>query len=73
MGVDIQIHGHDMQLTTREDEVLTLAGQGLTNKEIGRELKISPLTVSKHMEHICFKLKQPNRIKAFLARERSTA
>lgn len=54
-------------LTVREDEILKLAGKGLTNKEIGLRLEISDLTVKKHMEHITAKLNQPNRIKAFLA------
>jgi len=54
-------------LTFREDEILKLAGRGFTNKEIGRELSISDLTVKKHMEHVTAKLNQPNRIKAFLA------
>ena len=58
------------KLTAREVEILTLVGTGLTNKEIGRQLKISDLTVKKHMERVCSKLKQPNRIKAFLARNR---
>jgi len=56
-------------LTQREDEILDLVGTGLTNKEIGRHLKISDLTVKKHMERVCSKLKQPNRIKAFHARK----
>jgi len=55
-------------LTAREDEILSLAGLGLTNKEIGRRLAISDLTVKKHMERVCAKLKQPNRIKAYHAR-----
>ena len=55
-----------VHLTFREDEILKLAGKGMTNKEIGARLEISDLTVKKHMEHITAKLNQPNRIKAFL-------
>lgn len=54
-------------LTPREDEVLQMAGTGLSNKEIARVLAISDLTVKKHMERITAKVKQPNRLKAFLA------
>jgi DNA-binding CsgD family transcriptional regulator len=39
-------------LTPREWEVLGLAGTGLSNADIARELYLSPATVRKHMEHV---------------------
>jgi len=44
------------QLTKREHDVLELLAQGLTNREIGRRLVISPGTVRKHLEHVYEKL-----------------
>jgi DNA-binding CsgD family transcriptional regulator len=47
---------HLPSLTERELEVLGLVAQGLTNREISRELFISPATVRTHLEHIYDKL-----------------
>lgn len=38
-----------------------LAGQGLTNKEIGRELFVSPKTVEYHLGHVYEKLQLTGR------------
>jgi DNA-binding CsgD family transcriptional regulator len=43
-------------VTPREREVLTLVAEGLTNREIGRRLGISPGTVRSHLEHAYPKL-----------------
>jgi DNA-binding CsgD family transcriptional regulator len=43
-------------VTPREREVLTLVAQGLTNREIGKRLGISPGTVRSHLEHAYPKL-----------------
>ena len=43
-------------LSGREVEILGLLADGLTNKEIGARLFISPDTVKTHLEHICQKL-----------------
>ena len=43
-------------LTTRETEVLYWLARGKTNRDFGDILKMSPRTVSKHLEHIYEKL-----------------
>lgn len=43
-------------LTRRETEVLHRLAEGSTNAAIGLELKLSPRTVEKHVEHILHKL-----------------
>lgn len=53
-------------LTARETEVLGLLAQGLANKQIARELSISPKTVSNHVEHVYAKLGVSSRAAAAL-------
>lgn len=43
-------------LTDRENEVLTLVAEGLSNREIGERLGISAKTVARHRENIMRKL-----------------
>jgi FixJ family two-component response regulator len=43
-------------LSEREVEVLSLVVEGLTNKEIGRALALSPRTVETHRAHLAAKL-----------------
>lgn len=57
-----------VKLTTREQEILRLTGRGLSNKEIGRTLAISDLTVKTHLHHVYAKLHQSGRIKVFVPR-----
>jgi len=47
------------QLSPREREVLGLIVAGLTNKEIGRSLGLSPRTVESHRAHLFGKLGAP--------------
>ena len=49
-------------LTGREWEVVCWVGQGMTNKEIARQLDISITTVKTHLQHIFSKLKVGRRM-----------
>jgi two-component system, NarL family, nitrate/nitrite response regulator NarL len=51
-------------LTRRESEVLVFPGRGLSNKEIGCELRLSVATVKHHVHHILEKLKLERRAQA---------
>lgn len=51
-------------LSPRELEVLAMMGQGLTNREIGDDLHISPHTVKSHVVHIFNKLGVNHRTQA---------
>ncbi len=48
-------------LTQREREVLALIAEGLTNKQIGEQLGISPKTVARHRDNITQKLNLSSR------------
>lgn len=48
------------QLSERECEVLGLIVEGLTNKEIGRALTLSPRTVESHRARVFAKLEAPS-------------
>ncbi len=53
-------------LTGREEEVLSLLGQGLSNREIAQALTVSEATVRAHVYHILGKLGLENRGQAIL-------
>ena len=53
-----------LDLTQRQQEILTSLVRGLTNVEIGRQFGISPITVNKHIAVICTKLNAANRTEA---------
>jgi HD-GYP domain-containing protein (c-di-GMP phosphodiesterase class II) len=53
-------------LTRREVEVLRLVARGLSNKQIGERLVISPKTAGNHIEHIYAKIHAPTRAAAAL-------
>lgn len=48
--------GHMYDLTPRENEVIRLIAQGLSNKEISEQLNLSDKTVKNHVSHIFSKL-----------------
>lgn len=49
------------QLTPREREIVTLIDQGLSNKQIARELQIQLTTVKNHVHSVLDKLQVPRR------------
>jgi len=51
-------------LSDREREILMLVGRGMSNKEIGRSLRIGPETVKWHLKNLFAKLEVANRIQA---------
>jgi DNA-binding CsgD family transcriptional regulator len=51
-------------LTMREAEVLRLVAAGATNTGVGLELRISPGTVKKHLDHVYAKLGVGGRVQA---------
>jgi DNA-binding CsgD family transcriptional regulator/ArsR family metal-binding transcriptional regulator len=55
-----------VSLTKRELQVLSMLGDGLTNKEISEQLCISPHTVKSHVVHIFNKLGVNHRTQAVL-------
>ena len=52
------------ELTSRENQILKLIADGLTNREISFALLISESTVENHIHHIYEKLEISNRAKA---------
>lgn len=52
-------------LTTREQEVMALMHQGLTNKQIAQRIGISPNTVKKHLAHVFQKFGLHSRRQSF--------
>lgn len=53
-------------LSEREQDVITLVGQGLTNKQIAGQLGIALSTVKAHLRNIYAKLGVSNRIHALV-------
>ncbi|MCU4651207.1 response regulator transcription factor [Roseibacterium sp. SDUM158016] len=51
-------------LTQRELHILRLAADGMTNKEIARDISVTEVTVKMHMRNICRKLGARNRAHA---------
>ena len=56
--------GFPEHLTPREREVLEMMSEGLSNKEIAAQLKISPHTVKFHISSILGKLGASSRTEA---------
>ena len=62
-GLDVEI-SDKQQLTDREVEVMTVAAEGLTARQIARRLGVSERTVTTHLQHIYQKLGVGNRVAA---------
>jgi LuxR family maltose regulon positive regulatory protein len=56
--------GLEDPLSAREGAILNLIAQGLSNKEIARNLAIAPETVKSHVKHIFIKLGTERRAQA---------
>jgi DNA-binding CsgD family transcriptional regulator len=56
--------GDTLGLTRREAEVLRLVAEGLTNRQIGERLFITPKTAGLHVSHILAKLHVDSRVQA---------
>jgi len=61
-----------IELTAREQQVLDLIAEGLTNRQIGERLFISVKTASVHVSAILRKLGASSRTEAAMIAERST-
>ncbi|GAB2177073.1 response regulator [Dongia sp. agr-C8] len=69
-GVGQPIDDPIAALSKREEQILHLLAQGLSNKEIGRQLELQEKTVKHYMTNILQKLQVRNRVEAaLLARE----
>jgi DNA-binding CsgD family transcriptional regulator len=66
MGATTPRRVADDRLSTREREILNWVSRGSSNKEIARQLEISPSTVGSHVENIYRKLDVSNRATATL-------
>lgn len=66
VGRMIPTRALDVSLTKREQEVLSFLAQGMSNKEIARELNLQEVTVKLHVRGACKKLDAKNRTQAAL-------
>ena len=62
----VKAAGEEPALTGREKQVLVMLIRGLSNKEIARDLKVSPGTVNSHLDNIYRKLGCSGRLHACL-------
>ena len=60
------------ELSKREREVLSWLTHGLSNKEIGLALSMSPRTVQKHLQHVYHYLGVQSRAEAIVRMYRCT-
>lgn len=62
--VDGKRTGSRSDLTARELEILRIAAQGLTNRDIAEQLSLSVNTVRNHMQHVLNKLGAHSKLEA---------
>ena len=60
------------ELTAREEQILKSISGGFSNKEIGRELKITEKTVKHYVTNVLQKLQVRNRVEAALLAQKRT-
>ena len=53
-----------LALTVKERQVVQLVAEGKSNKQIARDLNVTPETIKSHMKSIFAKLKVDNRAQA---------
>jgi DNA-binding NarL/FixJ family response regulator len=71
VAMDYEVRQRLSTLTKREREILRLVVDGLSNREVGSRLFISPETVKEYVSRILAKLKVTNRIEAAVAAVRA--
>jgi DNA-binding NarL/FixJ family response regulator len=69
-GIDDQIESGRI-LTVREREILTVATEGLTARQIGTRLGVRERTVTTHLAHIYKKLGVSGRVSAIAVASRA--
>ncbi len=62
--VDRDRAGRGSRLTARELEILRIAAEGLTNRQIAEQLSLSVNTVRNHMQHVLNKLGAHSKLEA---------
>jgi DNA-binding NarL/FixJ family response regulator len=63
--------GANPALSAREREILNLLAHGLSNKEIGGRLDLSPYTIKNHLARIYVKMRVRSRTGAVIAHLRA--
>jgi len=61
-----EIQSETYRLSNRELQVITMAGEGMTNREIATELNITEHTVASHLINIFRKLEVKSRTEAVI-------
>lgn len=67
LGDEKRLKEHVWDLTVREEQILTKAALGMSNKEIANRLDLSEKTVKHYMTSVLQKLNARNRVEAILA------
>jgi LuxR family maltose regulon positive regulatory protein len=67
----LHIPSRSSLISAREQEVLILVAEGLSNREIAQRLIVAPNTVKAHVRHLCTRLGASSRTQ-LLARARQS-